>query len=58
MFTFQHDPLQSSSLQQQHTVGVVLPCLEALLEVFFHEVLQCVGCSFQDIVNCPALMSS
>jgi hypothetical protein len=37
---------------------VVLPCLEVLLEVFFREVLQCVGYSSQDIVSCPALMSS
>jgi len=53
MIPFKVVPFGSNTLFE-----VVLPCLEALLEVFFHEVLQSVGYSSQDVVNCPALMFS
>lgn len=53
MIPFKVVPFSSKTLWQ-----VVLPCLEVLLEVFFHEVLQYVGYSSQNIVNCPALTSS
>jgi hypothetical protein len=53
MIPFKVVPFGSNTLLE-----LILPCLEVLLEVFFHEVLQSVSYSSQDVVNCPALMSS
>lgn len=47
VFTFQCD-LQKSSLQKQHIAGGGPSTLEALLKVFFCEILQCIGYSSLD----------